>query len=99
MKEDQRRIPLKNMIYVGDGLTDIPCFSLLKKNGGMGFGVFEPQQEKKTKQALEEFLKTDRVISMHSPNYRKDSDLGSILRTAVASCCAAVQLERAQLQR
>ena len=37
-----RRIPLDQMIYVGDGLTDIPCFSLVEGNGGDAFGVFEP---------------------------------------------------------
>jgi hypothetical protein len=96
---EERRIPFRNMIYVGDGLTDIPCFSLLKVNQGLGFGVFNPKSDKNTKQALEEFLQTDRVVSMHSPDYRKRSELGSILRAAVASRCAQIQLERAQPRR
>jgi hypothetical protein len=97
--EDKRRIPLSNMIYVGDGLTDIPCFSLLKASGGLGFGVFDPKQDKKTKAALEEFLQTDRVISMHAPSYEKDSELGAILRAAVANRCSAIQLQREQPRR
>lgn len=96
---EKRRIPLTNMIYVGDGLTDIPCFSLLKASGGFGFGVFDPKQEKKTKAALEEFLQTDRVISMHAPNYEKESELGAILRAAVANRCSAIQLQREQPRR
>ncbi len=96
---EKRRIPLKNMIYVGDGLTDIPCFSLLKQSGGKGFGVFDPEQEKKTKEALEEFLQTDRVISMHSPDYRRGKELGSILRAAVTSRCTDIQLDREQPRR
>ena len=96
---DRRRIPLRNMIYVGDGLTDIPCFSLLKANGGLGFGVFDPRQEKKAKAALEEFLQTDRVISMHAPNYEKGSDLGAILRAAVVNRCSEIQLQREQPRR
>ena len=37
--EEKRRIPFRNMIYVGDGMTDIPCFSLLQKFKGKAFGV------------------------------------------------------------
>ena len=99
LKPQERRIPFSNMIYVGDGLTDIPCFSLLKLNQGLGFGVFHPDSEKKTKEALEEFLQTDRVVSMHSPDYRNGEDLGSILRAAVVNRCSAIQLERAQPRR
>lgn len=79
----RRRIPFRNMIYVGDGLTDIPCFSLLKNMGGMAFGVFNPGKESSAKRALLEFLKTDRVISMHAPRYRKQDELGALLRVAV----------------
>jgi hypothetical protein len=96
---EQRRIPLQNMIYIGDGMTDIPCLSLLKQNGGLGFGVFDPKRENKTKQALEEFLQTDRVVSMHAPDYSADAELGSLLRAAVAQRCTAIQLERAQPRR
>jgi hypothetical protein len=99
VKEEERRIPLRNMIYVGDGMTDIPCFSLLKKSDGLGFGVFDPKREAKTKEALEEFLRTDRVVSMHAPDYRPEAELGAILRAAVANRCSAIQLERAQPQR
>jgi hypothetical protein len=96
---EDRRVPLRNMIYVGDGMTDIPCFSLLKQGGGLGFGVFDPKREAKTKEALEEFLKTDRVLSMHAPDYRPEAELGSLLRAAVAQRCAAIQLERAEPKR
>jgi hypothetical protein len=99
VRRDERRIPLRNMIYVGDGLTDIPCFSLMKGAGGLGFGVFDPEKEKKTKEALEEFLQPDRVVSMHAPNYKKSRELGSMLRAAVVNRCTAIQLERAEPQR
>lgn len=39
-----RRVPFESMVYVGDGLTDIPCFSLLKSSGGTLFGVLDPSR-------------------------------------------------------
>ena len=35
MPEEKRRVPFSNMIYVGDGLTDVPSMKLTKLNGGM----------------------------------------------------------------
>lgn len=94
----RRRVPFKNMIYVGDGLTDIPCFSLVKRMGGMAFGVFNPQEVKSAKRALLEFLSTDRVISMHAPRYRKTDELGALLRAAVATVAQRAHLERSEAE-
>jgi phosphoglycolate phosphatase-like HAD superfamily hydrolase len=92
--EAERRIPFANMIYVGDGITDIPCFSMLLKFKGLAFGVFDPAKRDKAKQALEEFLQPHRVVSMHAPRFTPDSELGAMLRTAVVNRCLAIQLQR-----
>lgn len=90
----RRVVPLRNMIYVGDGLTDIPCFSLLKEKGGLPFGVFDPANEAKAKRALLKFLMPHRVISMNEPRYSKNDALGSLLRAAVAQLCSRGMVER-----
>ncbi len=90
---DKRPIPFKNMIYVGDGLTDIPCFSLLNKEGGTAFGVFYPTHESSAKRAFLEFLKTHRVVSIHAPKYRKTDELGSLIRAAVSTRCTRIKLQ------
>lgn len=94
-----RKVPFKNMIYVGDGLTDIPCFSLLKQLGGTAFGVFEPARSRSARRALIEFLKPDRVISVHAPRYGSTDELGSLLRAAVAARCAQLKVEAKQAER
>jgi hypothetical protein len=91
----RRRIPFKNMIFIGDGFTDIPCFSLLKSQGGMSFGVFRPGDEESARRALIKFLVPQRVIGMHAPRYDAESELGSLLRMAVAERCTKIRLERA----
>lgn len=90
---EDRPVPFQNMIYVGDGLTDVPCFSLIEKNGGVAFGVFHPGAES-AKQAFQRFLETKRVHSLHSPDYRPDADLGAMLRAAVAAIAANIDLRR-----
>jgi hypothetical protein len=39
--EEERRIPMKNMIYIADGPSDVPVYSLLMKNGGRNLGVYQ----------------------------------------------------------
>ncbi len=87
--EQDRPIPFANMIYVGDGLTDIPCFSLIEKGGGFAFGVFQSGKES-AKQAFQRFLETKRVRSMHHPEYGEDAELGSLLRAAVSTVCSKI---------
>lgn len=94
--EASRRIPFENMIYVGDGLTDIPCFSLVKKMGGVPFGVFDPTQQSSAQRALKEFLKAGRTVSSHSPKYGPGDDLGAFIRAAVNERASAAALSYSQ---
>lgn len=94
----ERRIPFKNMIYVGDGLTDIPCFSLIQKNGGTAFGIFKPAVAASAKRAFLEFVKTDRVASTHSPRFAAEEDLGALLRAAVTTSASRIVLARKQAE-
>ena len=95
VREEERPIPFRNMIYVGDGLTDIPCFSLIQGGGGTAFGVFQSGVES-AKQAFQRFLTTRRVHSMHHPDYRPDAELGAMLRAAVSTACSNVILRSAR---
>jgi len=57
----KRKIPFANMVYVGDGLTDIPCFSLVSAGvrgepGGITFGVFDPREKRSAKRIFQNFL-------------------------------------------
>ena len=47
MAEDKKRIPFSQMIYFGDGDTDVPCMKIVGMFGGHSIAVFDPQNERK----------------------------------------------------
>ncbi len=80
---EQLRIPFNQMIYVGDGYTDIPCFSLILKQQGTALGVYDPGHPEKWSRAWG-FVKEERVSNLVRADYSKDSTLHDILMMATA---------------
>ncbi len=73
--EDRHRpIPFRNMIYIGDGLTDVPCMKLVKENGGQSIAVYT-QKEK-----VENLLHNRRVDFICEADYREDKQLMQTLQ-------------------
>jgi hypothetical protein len=73
--ENQRRIPFENMIYIADGPSDIPAFSIVKRNGGLTFAVYKPGDNKSFEQA--DNLRVDGRIHMYGPADFKERTLTS----------------------
>jgi hypothetical protein len=72
MPEDQRPIPWANMIYFGDGETDVPSMALMKKSGGAAIAVHNPDLASKT---CEDLFRAGRVDFYAAADYRRGSDL------------------------
>lgn len=70
MPEKDRRIPFDNIIYIGDGLTDVPCMTLTKKSGGHSVAVYAPNTSKGKKTA-QKLLKAERVDYACPADYTK----------------------------
>ena len=70
--EDKKRIPYPQMIYFGDGETDIPCMKIVTMFGGHSIAVYNPTNAKK--KAFAEKLKRQGRVSFTAPaDYRSDS--------------------------
>jgi hypothetical protein len=69
MSEEQRRVPMKNMIYIADGTSDVPCFSILNATGGKTFGVYQlkPSNNYKNVKQLQE---QGRIQGMAEADFR-----------------------------
>lgn len=68
--ENQRRIPFGNMLYIGDGYTDVPCMRLVKANGGHSVAVYSDN-----KQTATEIMKQGRVDFIAPADYRENEKL------------------------
>lgn len=67
------RVPFKNMIYFGDSLTDIPCMSIVVKNGGHSIGVYEDLPLKK--ELMLKLFKNNRINNYCFADYSENSEL------------------------
>lgn len=76
------RIPMDHMVFVGDGLTDIPCFSLVKRYGGVAIGVYDKHKRERWSRAWD-FLEDGRVTNLLSADYSTNSDLMHNLLMAI----------------
>lgn len=68
--ENKRRIPFKNMIYIGDGFTDVPCMKLVKVNGGHSVAVYSDK-----KQTACDIMRQGRVDFIAPADYSKNGKL------------------------
>jgi len=64
IKEGNRRVLFKNMIYIADGPSDVPAFSVIKKGGGSTFAIYPKSDLKAFKQV--EKLREDNRVDMYA---------------------------------
>ena len=76
--DDRKRIPFSNMIYIGDGETDVPCMKIVKMFGGHSIATFNPENRDKEKTAAKLF-RQKRVNFMAPADYRKEAPLYGIV--------------------
>ncbi len=72
MPEAHRPIPFANMIYFGDGDTDVPSMAVMRKNGGHAIAVYPPG---KPKAKCIDLFKANRIDFYAAADYRRGSDL------------------------
>lgn len=73
---DKKHVEFRNMIYIGDGMTDIPCMTLIKEKGGTAISVYSPNK----KEESVALLKDDRVNYACKSDFRSGSSLEKLIK-------------------
>ena len=77
VSDQNRPVAFQRMIYFGDGMSDVPAMSVVKKNGGRALAVYDNSEGKRS-QAYKEGLalvKAGRADAVVAADYRKHSEL------------------------
>ncbi|MEO5694903.1 MAG: HAD family hydrolase [Usitatibacter sp.] len=93
MPEQDRPIPFANMIYVGDGMTDVPSMALTKKSGGHTVAVYD-RKRKSGRAVCVKLLNAGRADFIAEADYRGTSKLSRRVELLLDAIIAAIALER-----
>jgi len=86
------RIPYKNIVYIGDGMTDIPCMTLVNKNGGTSIAVYPKKQKDKVQGILDD----GRVKFLCPADYSEGSKIESVLHLVIEQVALRKRFEDKQ---
>jgi 2-hydroxy-3-keto-5-methylthiopentenyl-1-phosphate phosphatase len=85
MPDDSKRVPFANMVYVGDGLSDVPCMKMMRAYGGQAVAVYQDAN----RTGVEGLLADGRVDFIFRADYREgtilDATMKNILRRIAIS--------------
>lgn len=80
-KTEKKHVEFRNMIYIGDGVTDIPCMTLVKEKGGTAIAVYQADKV----QIGNELITDGRVNYVCRNSYKSGSSLEKLLKTIIES--------------
>ena len=93
MPEAERPIPFQNMIYVGDGMTDVPSMALTKKSGGHTVAVYD-RKRKSGRATCVKLLNAGRADFIAEADYRSSSKLSRRVELLLDAIIAGIALQR-----
>ncbi|MBO5379229.1 MAG: haloacid dehalogenase-like hydrolase [Clostridia bacterium] len=88
------RIPFENIMYLGDGLTDIPCMTLVKEKGGKSIAIYPSGQKEKVSFLFED----ERVNYVCRGDYSANSNLEKIVKLFIQQISISDTLLRKEIE-
>jgi hypothetical protein len=97
MSEVERPIPFHNIIYIGDGETDVPSMTVTRQEGGNSIAVYKEgkgKKESKTKDTCRKLLGAGRVNFIAPADYSENSVLERRVKLLLTAVMARIEYER-----
>ena len=79
--DDEIRVPFRNMIYIGDSDTDIPCMKLVNSYGGHSIAVYNPFTNDKT--LAYKMMREKRIRYYAAADYSEGKDLDTLVKNII----------------
>ena len=95
MPDDSKRVPFPNMIYIGDGLSDVPCMKMMRAYGGQAIAVYQDAN----RTGVEELLAKKRVDFIFPADYREGRPLEETARNIIHKMAIADRLWEENLRQ
>lgn len=83
-----KRVPFQNIVYLGDGMTDIPCMALVKESGGKSIAI----NTKDSKDKAMELYNENRVNFICKADYSSNSQLEKVIKLVINSVAITTEL-------
>ena len=95
MPESERPIPFGNMLYIGDGMTDVPCMTVTKANGGFAVAVHKPRHSQSLA-VCRELARANRIDYYAPADYRAGKTLERRVKLILDLIVARIRFHREQ---
>lgn len=95
MSEKKRPIPFQRIIYIGDGMTDVPSMTVTRKNGGYALAVYK-KDNNKSLNICKKLFQAGRIDFYAEANYKGRSDLDKYIKILLKTIIMAINFEKAQ---
>ena len=79
MPDDSKRVPFTNMVYMGDGLSDVPCMKMMRAYGGQAIAVYQES----SRMGVEDLLAKGRVDFIFPADYSEDTALDLTVKNII----------------
>ena len=79
MPDDSKRVPFTNIVYIGDGLSDVPCMKMMRAYGGQAIAVYQESN----RMGVEDLLAKGRVDFIFPADYSEDTALDLTVKNII----------------